>query len=197
MLKNLKSLPLLICLSLSTTVWAADKDINSFGDNEISNIKISKLNHSGSIEILNASINDFAIINGQLKAKKTTFSELTINGDAELDRSSVDGNLAINGSIEADSSAFNGPVLIHGHISAESSQFVNTITLHGNQAEFEECSLQKLVIQKNNSNMPQTIYLEDTIVKGDIIFEQGNGIVMIDDDSKIQGSITGGTIKKS
>lgn len=196
-LVTIKSLSLVFTLVFSSTIFASNQSINSFGAQEISNLTITKLNHSGSLEMTNSTIEAFAIINGKLEAKNTVFSELTVNGDAELDSSQVQGNVAINGNLEADGSAFNGPVLIHGHIGAESSQFLNIITLHGNQAEFEECSLNKIIVQRSQNKTPQIIYLEDTAVTGDIIFEQGNGIVMIDGNSTVLGKVQGGEIKKS
>tara|TARA_R110002110_G_scaffold404606_1_gene623054 strand:+ start:61664 stop:62257 length:594 start_codon:yes stop_codon:yes gene_type:complete len=197
MLKKITLLPLMTGLLLSHTVWSTEKDINSFGDHEVSNLQISKLTHSGSIEVLNSAIEAFSIINGQLKSKNTSFCELTVNGDAELEQSKIEGKVAINGSLDADSSSFGGPVLIHGHISAESCEFNDQITLHGNQAEFEESSLKTLVIQENHSNTPQTIYLEDSIVANDIVFKQGNGTVVLDNDSQVKGEVKGGIIKNA
>lgn len=176
---------------------ASPQDLNSFGEQVLRNQTIQNLNHSGHIEIADTTIRGTATINGTINVKNSRFSELFVNGDIVIDDSTVSKNLTVNGSMDADNSRFEAAVRINGMIAAESSQFSQGITVHGNHAEFEECKLHSLQIKKPQGVALQEVYLEETIVQGDIVFEQEGGVVLIDSQSKIMGSLKGGTIKQA
>lgn len=186
--------------AMSTTAHCGptiSPSIQSFGEQEIRNQTIDKISHSGHLEISHTTVQDSAILNGTVNAKNTTFQNLTVNGDIVLDESQVINTFAVNGSLDTDDSSFKGTVLIHGMISAESSQFNEKLTLHGNHAEFEECELQNLEIKTADSSTPPQVFLEETTIKGDVIFDKEGGVVLVDEKSKILGQVKGGTIKKS
>lgn len=197
-INRITSIALLATLSMTAHCGSAiSPNIQSFGEKEIRNKTIDKISHSGHLEISHTTIQDSAILNGTVNAKNTTFQNLTVNGDIVLDESQVINTFAVNGSLDTDDSSFKGPVLIHGMISAESSQFNEKLTLHGNHAEFEECELKNLEIKTADATLSPQVFLEETTIKGDVVFDKEGGVVLVDEKSKIMGQVKGGTIKKS
>ncbi|MBM18087.1 MAG: hypothetical protein CL947_03425 [Epsilonproteobacteria bacterium] len=67
------------------------------------------------------------------------------------------------------------------------------------EANFDYCEVKSIVMKQLEGDLSlkkQTVYLRNTIVEGDIIFEQGNGHVIVEGSSKVKGKIIGGTKEK-
>jgi hypothetical protein len=121
------------------------------------------------------------IINGSLKARDVTFeSDLTSNGTTFISDSKIKGYAFLRGAIQS-----------------KNSVFMKIIKILGDDANFENCQMDGLIVQKlPNNKIVYKIRLTNSTVAGDIVFESGMGKVFVDASSTIQGKIIGGELIK-
>lgn len=169
-------------------------DITTQGFQEIRSQQLESITHSGKLKLEKVTISGSTTVNGSLKAKESTLNDLTIMGSAELDNIVVNGVSQVHGKISIEDSVFKKPLLVKGQIKAEDSVFEQTITLQSNHSKFENCQLSDLVLETNNDQKEQHLFLEETQVKGNVTIK-GRGVVHMDKKSKIDGQITGGKVE--
>jgi hypothetical protein len=184
-----------------------------FGNTGMSAVEVKNLNHSGkllvkkikvtdstlvngALEAVDSNFNKDTVVNGNIDAKSSSFNELTINGGVKFKDVSTAGKAVINGKVDLDHSKFDDTLNVNGHISAKDSNFAKMVTLRSSEAQFENCHLDNVTVQKSTSDPVQTIKLKNTKVSGSITFESGKGIVEQDSSSTIDGKVTGGTVQK-
>ena len=166
----------------------------SYGFREAQSQMLETLQHSGMLNLEKTTVSGITEINGFITAKNSTLNSLTVNGDADLDHVLVKGSVLVQGKLAAEDANFQEAVVIKGQINAEDSHFNKTITIYGNHSEFENCHLENIILEKNNDQKVQHLYLEETQVDGDITFKS-HGIIHMDKESKIVGKVTGGKIE--
>ncbi len=195
MTKKLIMMSLLLASSFTVVAKDAVNTTMQFGNSEIKNSEFQNLHHSGNLELEKVNIRGSLIVNGHLEAKDSKFNEVTINGDSEFSKVSIDGPVNVNGQIEVSEGKFADVVLVNGHLEAKNSAFKQPITVTSTKVEFKKCELQDLHIQKSG-NAKQKLELKETQVKGNIIFDSNEGVIEMDDKSKIGGKVTGAKVEK-
>lgn len=86
---------------------------------------------------------------------------------------------------------------IVGYLSAYESSF-NDMEITSNEIRLEDTELNNLIVKKNeyDKQKKEVVYLKGhTVVRGDIIFESGKGIVKQDPASKVNGRIIGAILE--
>ncbi|MBA3813324.1 MAG: hypothetical protein H0X26_02345 [Alphaproteobacteria bacterium] len=125
--------------------------------------------------IRNSKLNKVTV-GSSLEAKKTTFQTLTVHGSATLKECQVFDNTTIDGELTADNNTFHGFLQILG----KQANLTNSKTAD---------------IKFSGSSSKKTLILEETEVKGNIIFEGRAGKVIIKEHSKIHGKIKNGRLE--
>ncbi|MBM18091.1 MAG: hypothetical protein CL947_03445 [Epsilonproteobacteria bacterium] len=156
-------------------------------------------------------------INGSAKLQNSAFIKLIVNGSADVQEITVTKQFIINGSLEAIDSNFenviaNGTsaftkckVVNKAHVSGTAyfqNSDVDKVEVISNAIEFENCKVVSVVMKKVSIflrllglfRFSQKIVLNDTVVAGDIVFESGNGTVVLQRASRVVGKIIGGKI---
>lgn len=156
---------------------------------------------------------DKMIVNGFANLEHTSYVSLIINGSADLEDIKVSKKLQVNGSLEAEECTLND-VSVNGSVEFENCKISGTTTINGS-AKFEDCDVKKVevassqvkfdeskvssITMKKHTDLlggSQKVLLDDTIVSGDVTFEQGDGTVVLEGSSKIKGKVVGGKIVK-
>ncbi|MCB9493233.1 MAG: hypothetical protein H6679_03090 [Epsilonproteobacteria bacterium] len=115
-------------------------------------------------------------VNGRLKARNCTFNEVKVNGRAELEKCKILSDATIVGVLEAEDTRF------------------EKLTIYAKKVWLKECSINQSIIFPERSDKKkeeQVLELVDTVVKGDITFEQKDGKVLLVGQSKVLGNIIG------
>lgn len=184
-----------IALSFSFHSALANASTHTSGHAKLYHQNQENLQHDGMIEIEHSKILKSAIIHGYLKAEHTQFQNLKISGNASLDNDKVLGSFALEGNLDADETVFENDALIRGFIRSENCHFNKELLLYSNRAEFEDSFLTKLIFEKTSDHHIQHLYLENTIITGDVEFKQSGGIIHMDKASTIKGKMIGATIE--
>lgn len=156
-------------------------------------------------------------INGSVKLQRSSFTSLTVNGAAQVEEVSFSKEFIVNGSLDAIDSKLQN-VVVNGTASFTKCKIVGLAQVAGPAdfydcelkdvqvtnllVTFENCKVSSIVMKKLSIlqrilglfGLCQKVELNDTVVSGDVIFEQGNGIVVLTRASRVIGNIIGGKI---
>lgn len=192
----LKQVVLLALLVVQTASYAVQPSSDmQFGAIQISNSTQKKLYHSGMLELQSVTMEDAAVINGYLMAKNSTFKELTVNGQCQLENSKLNGPTSINGQMQLKNVDASAALTVYGFLGARNSLFDALLTVTSSNIDLIDSNAQNINIEGVKGEK-QTLNLTRTTVNGNIVFASGKGIVKMDPESSIKGKVSGGTIEK-
>ncbi|MCI5053174.1 MAG: hypothetical protein MRY21_08590 [Simkaniaceae bacterium] len=148
---------------------------------------------------------------GTYAYRSRNFTTLTIDGFLRLIDCKISRTLKIDGTLEAVRCQFGcvvgtGKIYLSqckvqnrteivGELSAKNSRFLNTVSLTTSESVFMDSQIKDLRVRPLDQRF-QEIYLHDTTVLGNIVFEKGNGRVYLDRHAAVRGKVQGGTVFK-
>lgn len=146
-----------------------------YGPTTISNQTMEDLTVYGPATINNSKVTKMATIKGPVKAINSSFNSVNINGIANFEDVKVTKELFINGPIYAKNSTL-------GEVSVASDE----VALSNSTAA-------KIVVRKNDrNNNRQHVYLEKGSKVESIVFEMGDGQVILGDSTVSVKDVKGG-----
>lgn len=148
--------------------------------------------------------------NGSVICNQGTTSSLTTNGMASIDNTIISGKTQTSGYLKANNSKFeslksNGQAVlsnctiekdaaINGQLMAESTIFNNNLNLHSSQSKLSDSRVNKNVHVYHSNSKQSMLLLKGSTIDGDVIFDDGNGEIIMDKSSQINGSVIGGKV---
>ena len=139
---------------------------------------VTDLSGNGMVTVNGTTITDATSINGLLKANDASFGSLQINGTATLTQCIIN-----------DLADFKGTV------TAISSHFKQALEIYSSLSRFSNTKIEDSIHVHHTDNPKQVIHLEkNSVVSGDIIFDDGHGEVIVRGKSSISGKVIGGEI---
>lgn len=130
---------------------------------------------------------------GRSEIEKSHFaSEVQLHGETDIEDSNFQSNVTIHGNAKIEDSSFAQSLTAHGEFNVEGAKFVDVI-LFSQQAQLKD-TLVKGTLTFNKAKHPQTLKLVDTTIKGDVVFVSGDGKIIKDEISRIEGTIQGGVV---
>lgn len=179
MKKNLKKSIIAIILAGSVTAGQANNVCKiqpgsvTCGKGTVSNIE-----GNGMVTINGTTVSGSAVINGLLSATDAHFYSLEVNGNTNLTQCTI-----------------NKPSEIKGSLTASSTKFETDLTIYSNSTRFINSKVNGDLHLPHTESQKQIIYLENfSEVTGDIVFDDGQGEVVVRGQSKIGGKVIGGHI---
>lgn len=149
------------------------------GSDSYGEISLESLELLGSIKLNGTTVSKLLKVTGNLVANSARLHEIEAEGDVKLNDTLLEA-----------------PVLITGSLQASDSDFRQSLIFVGQKARFTKCKLIGITVRRDAAfKARQVIELKNgTIVEGPVVFEGGNGEVLLYHGSKIHGSVTGGKI---
>lgn len=151
---------------------------------------------------------DSVTVNGSLTLSSATASSLTVNGPLNASGSQI-SSATVEGAVNANSSKIsdmtvNGPatlsnvtinnLTINGALQASGSN-ISMIEANGDLT-FTNSTIGNITIDQTSGSGAYKIYLlGNTVVNGNIVYKQGNGIVYKAPGAKVTGSVSGATVQ--
>lgn len=137
---------------------------------------VSELSGNGMVTVSGTTVTGDTNVNGLLRADDANFGSLQVNGSASLTECTINNTADIKGTLNASSTKFENILDVYSSLSRFiNSKMNNNLHIHHNDAK------------------KQLVYLDNnTEVNGDIIFDDGNGEVVVRGGSKIAGKVIGG-----
>jgi len=135
---------------------------------------------NGMVNVDGTTINGTAIINGQLNAEGAHFSMLNVMGTANLSQCTV-----------------NDIATIKGLMTASATKFQRSVDVYSTAVRFSNCDINGDVHMHHSDAEKQIVYLDKkSVVSGNIIFDDGEGKVVVRGHSKIGGKVIGGLVSR-
>ncbi|MBS0633875.1 MAG: hypothetical protein JSR37_00245 [Verrucomicrobia bacterium] len=142
---------------------------------------LSRLEAKGFVTLDGTYVRKGVDVVGNLSATNSHLNSLMVQGRTNLVGSVVEGDVLVNGFFGAEHTTFRAPLVV----SAQS------ITL-------KDCQLHTIVIKKPFWSIGQQVLelTDKSICKGSIVFESGNGKIVLTGNSQALGSVQGAEIEK-
>ncbi|SCA58709.1 hypothetical protein AB751O23_AL_00090 [Chlamydiales bacterium SCGC AB-751-O23] len=174
-MRNFKYLILLSTFSICSILLA----ITGEGSSSFFNQTIDNLDFKGTVDL------------DDVNVKK----DMHVQGIAKIEGGKI-FNLQVEGILEIEDSIVEGDVNIVGELEAENTQFMKTLIFIGEELELKKTQAQDIILKKpNESKLTQRVRVrEGSVVQGNIIFESGDGEVILDNDSRFLGNVQGGRV---
>jgi len=145
---------------------------------------------------LNGSSHDNLSINGSGNLSNVTVTgSLSSNGSLKLSESTIE-SLTSNGGTNLQNTIVNGPCTVRGSLYVDSST-LSTISVSSTNITFYNSKTKSIRVENTSRTIEHIVDLNNTTIDGDIVFESGNGKVLLKGDSKITGEVLGGQVVES
>ncbi len=136
--------------------------------------------------------------NGPLNMTDTIVEQATsVNGPFNADKAHLN-SLTVNGPVALTSSVINGTTDINGPVSASKSTFDDTLTVAANSIMLANTKTADIIVKGGGDGVvsPQTIIITgNSIIDGDISFNEKDGLVQVGPNVKITGKVIGGEVE--
>lgn len=134
------------------------------------------LSGNGMVTVNGTTISGITQVNGLLNAEDANFFSLEVNGSVKLTQCTI--NDAAN---------------IKGSLTASSTKFEKTLEVYSSETRFINSKVSNDLHLGHTDSKKQVVYLDNfSEVSGDIIFDDGEGEVILRGQSKIGGKVIGG-----
>ena len=167
---------------------------------------------TGSVAVVNAGVCKY--VPGSTTWGAGSIDSLSGNGMVSLNGTTVLGATIVNGLLNADDASFfsldaNGSVKlmqctihdlasIKGLLTASSTKFEKTLDIYSSETRLINSKINQNLHFGHTDSKKQIVYLDNfSAVGGDIIFDDGNGEVVLRGQSTVGGKIIGGQIVKN
>ncbi len=160
----------------SQFVCANENVIN--GSVVLNNVKFESLRINGSLDFKDLVIEKKISINGSANGNNLKCQEFTINGSLNANYIDISGKTKISGDLTVSDGNFGDIEISSDEINLTSSKVKN------------------IFVKKIRSRTQILELNKKTIIFGDVIFESGNGEIILNDGSEIHGSIKGAVVVK-
>jgi len=210
-MKKIIALTFLAANVMSFAATAGDSsDTSSPNDNDLSNQgsvqifgparygkqNLSKVQVYGPAVFEGTTVAETAQIFGPMNAEDAKFKTLVVNGPCNLKSSSIH-EAALNGPVKVRKVTVTGKIEINGPLMARDSHFKGPISIAARKITFEgsdAISLELRASHNSDDKKGQIVILKNSIISGNIMFEQGNGKVYLMRGAKVKGQVKGGQI---
>lgn len=167
------------------------------GNTEINNASFDGLTLRGNASLTESKLNSMNVT-GNVYAKNVTVSgDTNVLGKFYAANTTISANTKLVGDIDCDHCLFEKDASLLGNVVVSDSEVLGSLNLDSDRNAFYESKLNNIVMKKPVGNHKQIISLNHGTTVNNIRFEGKGGLVMLDNTSKITGTVEGGTVVKS
>lgn len=154
--------------------------VQIYGSFKASEGSLGELEVYGPAKLWKIGVSAKTLISGPLDASDSTFALLRVLGPAHLEDVTA-ASIEVHGPLQINKGRVKGESKILGELKADRVQFNDQITVAAHYIEIRDCQLKGIkVLKSTNDPRPQKLVLQgSTEISGPIVFESGNGHVII------------------
>ncbi|MDF2940675.1 MAG: hypothetical protein K0R66_1317 [Gammaproteobacteria bacterium] len=137
---------------------------------------------------------DSVTVNGPLTLSNATVSSITVNGPLDANSSQI-SSVTVNGKVTLNNSKVN-TLTVNGTLESLGST-ISSVEANGD-LYFTNSTVGNITIDQSPTYGSYKIYLQSgTAVSGNIVFQEGNGMVYQAPGVKLTGTVTGAKVQAS
>lgn len=198
------------CLFLFTNVLSAEtmmgvveiknqkkEDIRVVGTAEFEDVVAKSVQVTGPLSFKNLTVQNKTEVIGPIKGEKGTLADINVTGKIDLEKLTYKTLTAV-GEVELEETIALGKTDVTGPLEMEKCK-AQDIYVTSDKIKLEDTEANNIIVRKTDGSLKiQELELKDKcIIKGDITFEAGKGLVKMDSDVKHNGTVKGAEVKKS
>lgn len=173
-----------------------DDDGKFNGDTVLVNKIFKTLSILGAANLDEVVVAHDAEVFGSFDSINSSFNTLRIHGSADIKNAILAGNCEITGSTKIKKATINGDLTLNGAATI-SKATAQKIILNALKMTLTETTASSLFICKlTKGKGRQVIRINGGVITGDVVFEGGNGHVVLKKGAEIKGTVTGGVVVK-
>ena len=179
-----------------------DESYKVFGGAKFENVILkSSLRVFGPCKLFDSEVKGTLTVQGELQARTTKLSHLKAQGEVDLRGTTVEG-AEIQGHLRLRKSKIKGRLNLMGYLDADESE-IDEIKISTNEMKLKDAKVKSIYVRKNHADKKaapaqQIIYLlGKTSIKERIVFENGNGLVVVGKRVKKMPVVEGGRVHAS
>lgn len=137
---------------------------------------VNNLNGNGMVTVNGTTVAGATVINGLLHAEDANFFSLEVNGSVKLVQCTI-----------------NDAASIKGALTASSTKFEKMLEIYSSETRFINSKVNNNLHLAHTDSKKHIVYLDNySEVSGDIVFDDGDGEVILRGNSKVGGKVIGG-----
>jgi hypothetical protein len=173
--------------------------LNAHGSLELDHVNVShRIFNDQSLNANNSHIGGFCIGDKVRLCGCFVYEDSEIGKEGLVYGTEIFGNLIINGSLTAQNSVFHQNVTVFGDVDAQDSCFEEELKATAEFVCMNNVAAHDVCICAIGPYTLQVVYLKNqSVIHGDIYFPSGQGRIILDATSHIEGQIYGGCIIQS
>jgi hypothetical protein len=167
-------------------------DITCYGPATIDGTTVTgTINVFGPLTMKNVTAND-VIVKGPLTMNQATVNNVTVQGTLTMINASAN-DVTVQGPLNSTSSTVKGQVSAEGPVEATYSTFEQSIFSASNSVTLSSSQVIGNVTEKSSNGQAVLKMIGKSVVSGNVEFSGQAGQVILDNQSKVVGSVVNGT----
>lgn len=173
-----------------------------FGGAKFENVVLKQsLKVFGPCKLFDSEVKGTLTLQGELQARNSTLSHLKAQGEVDLRETTAKG-AEIQGHLRLKKSVISGRLNLMGYLDADESE-IDEIKISTNEMKLKDTKVKSIFVRKNHADAKtgaaqQIIYLlGKTTIAERIVFENGNGLVVVGKRVKKMPIVEGGRVHAS
>ena len=162
-------------------------------------VVLGKIKVDGSASLNELDLKKNLFVDGSLTLNKgVILGEVEVDGSANINYAELKSDLTVDGSLNINNVSVSGKTDVDGMASIKESK-INDLVVCGKKTKIEFSEVKSIHVKKLNKiqilwRRRQVVRLIDSQVHGDIIFDSGDGEVILQNGATVDGKIVGGKI---
>ena len=176
------------------TKMSTNFSFHSFGMTKIKNKTVDTLTAYGSVDLEDVLIEGPLTIYGRLDASSTKVQgRVAVYGRTELEDIDLKDDLTVYGKLNLDRGVVSGETKVYGAIRIEDSK-LNDLVAYSRNITLKDSVAKNIFVYKKEHGKA-IVTLVASKIEGDIVFDSGQGTVILEHGSSIAGKVVDGDIE--
>lgn len=154
----------------------------------------NKIDAEGIIELERTTVTEGLCVRGSVSTEFATISSAYIEGRGVFNESTIDGDISIVGTGIFNNTKIAGVTQVGGTLEGKCTAFCGGIQAATGFLELSNSTAPGIYMFPCADEMQIIKLSHDTCIDGSIVFEAGNGRVLVDSTSTVTGEVIGGFI---
>lgn len=179
-----------VLMFFGNNAWAG------YGTCNYGNETVSSVTCYGTATLNGTKVQGKVFVAGELKATNATIGSLEVKGLTTLQGTTVQGTTNVIGNLESTNSNYTGATIVTGKVLAISSKFYVSTSFISDETKLQSSYVSGPVTMKDDNTTPYLYLTSETKIDGSITFQDRAGVVVLRDNSVINGQVINGQIIK-
>ena len=160
------------------------------------NLTVDNYTAFSHLNLMGTTVKNTLRVNGSLRASNAALNHVYTNGSAVIENTLIQGDLNTNGATDLSKVSVMENFIASGNLSMKDTWIKKPMVAYSPKIKLKNSWIGDLHVRGSKYYTTTVELQKGSQVKGNIIFEKGQGQVFIDPSSKVHGSILGAKVEE-